>query len=235
MNFAVITPTRGRPAQCADMTRSVYFTSGGGVGVFLAIDADDDTRNDYVRMVNYTDSIEIVDRTSLSEMTNQLAFDALDRKFPPAFLISMGDDHEVKTVDWHIKLRKAIMEMDGPGFAYGDDLMNGSGLCTSWMVSSEIVQALGWMMLPNCQHMYVDNAIMELGQATGRIAYVPEVIIEHKHHTMGKSRLDETYERTNTDEQYERDLKAFRKWRYGSQFRRDVNKILELKHEKLDS
>ncbi len=234
MNFAVITPSRGRPVQCADMARSVRNMSDGGAALYIALDSDDETYNDYARMVPFADAT-IGDRKSLSELTNDLAFDVLDRKFPPAFLISMGDDHEVKTPDWHIKLRKAIMEMDGPGFAYGDDLMNGSGLCTSWMVSSEIVKALGWMMLPNCEHMYVDNAIMELGTATGRIAYVPEVIIEHKHYTMGKSRLDDTYERTNTDEQYSKDLKSFRQWRYGSQFRRDVNKILELKYEKMDT
>jgi betaine-homocysteine S-methyltransferase len=35
------------------------------------------------------------------------------------------------------------------------------------------------MMLPGCEHMYVDNAVLELGRAANRIAYVPEVVIEH--------------------------------------------------------
>jgi len=229
MNFAVLTPSRGRPERFSEMALSALNISEGSVEVILGLDDDDPKKHDYIQKATW-DEYHTGLRVSLSEWTNKLAGLVLQREFPPEYLISMGDDHVVQTYDWHKKLRDSIKKMDGPGFAYGDDLMNGSGLCTSWMVSSEIVKALGWMMLPKCQHMYVDTAIMELGEATGRIAHVPEVIIEHRHPNIDKAEIDQTYKDNNNAEQYERDLIGFRQWRYGPAFRRDTNKILELKY-----
>lgn len=230
MNFVVITPSRGRPLRFKEMARSATNLSGMGVQVVVGLDDDDQTKHEYIQSGQW-DEYYSGNRRSLSHWTNFMANMVLRRQFAPGYLVSMGDDHIVRTEDWHIKLRKAIVNLDGPGFAYGDDMMNGSGLCTSWMVSTEIVKALGWMMLPTCQHMYVDTAIMELGEATGRIAYVPEVIIEHCHPNIGKGVIDQTYRDSNNKEQYQHDLSSFRMWRYGPQFGRDVKKILELKHE----
>ncbi len=230
MNFAVLTPSRGRPARFERMATAAVELSDLAAEILLGLDNDDPYKHDYIN-ANKWDFYYPAPRMSLSEWTNYLAQIALNRDFPPGYLVSMGDDHLVQTDRWHIELKRAILDLDGPGFAYGDDLMNGSGLCTSWMADARVVKALGWMMLPNCEHMFVDNAIMELGEATGRIAYVPNVIIEHLHPNADKAKIDDTYRSTNNEEQYERDLKAFRMWRYGPQFRRDVNKILELKYE----
>ncbi len=75
------------------------------------------------------------------------------------------------------------------------------------------MRALGWMMLPTAQHMYVDNAVLELGRATGRILYRPNVIIEHLHPVAGKAAWDASYRESNADERYVADRTAFEAWR----------------------
>jgi hypothetical protein len=169
-------------------------------------------------------------RRSLSSWTNLLANLCLShRDYPPGYLMSIGDDHMVRTDGWDKALIEAIAEQDGPGFAYGNDLFQGSNLPTAWMVHADAVRALGWMMLSTCEHMYVDNAIKELGQAAGRLAYLPSVIIEHVHPNAGKAERDPSYEQSNRREQFDRDAAAFTAWRNG-QMARDTATLIALRY-----
>lgn len=224
----VITPTRSRPENFARMVESCQAMSAGGVDIYAGIDEDDPKLKEYSNIKTtfgylrfYTDT-----RQSLSGWTNYLAEMALESLGEDIYLVSMGDDHIVKTSFWEVKLMAMLRLLDGPGFAYGDDLMNGSGLCTCWMVHGRVVSALGWMMLPTCKHMYVDNAIMELGQESNRISYVPNVTIEHLHPVIKKSEMDETY--LDAEPNYVTDLEQFRNWRYGPKFQKDVETLKNL-------
>jgi hypothetical protein len=68
------------------------------------------------------------------------------------------------------------------------------------------------MMLPACQHMYVDTAILALGAAAGRITYRSDVVIEHLHPYAGKAQMDESYRESNGAARFEADRKAFEAW-----------------------
>jgi hypothetical protein len=168
-------------------------------------------------------------RRSLSSWTNLLTERCLAADGAPAYLVSLGDDHVPRTASWDLLLVKAISELEGPGFAYGNDLLQGSELPTAWMASAAAVRALGWMMLPQCDHMYVDNVIMTLGQQAGRISYVPGVIIEHVHPNAGKAPMDDLYAQSNAVMQYRRDGAAYEAWRDG-QLARDADTLSSLKH-----
>lgn len=226
--ISVITPTRSRPESCMEMIDAIRSTSYYDIEVVLGIDLDDPKFDEYMKIENGSGTRVvryIGDRRSLSSWTNYISKIEMDHV---DFLVSMGDDHRPRTKNWDLELIKAIKLLSGPGFAYGDDGMNGSGLCTMWMVSSEVVQALGWMMVPTCDHMYVDNAIMELGMKSDRLVYCPSVSVEHLHHSAGKSEMDNTYKQTNNKKQYDRDLGAFRRWRYSTQFEEDVRTVRNL-------
>jgi hypothetical protein len=225
----ILTPSRARPHRFWEMRDSAQFTSGAGqVGVAVGLDDDEPELDTYLKIphIKYVTGT----RKNLVEWTNELAKRVINSKEPPRFLVSAGDDHYFSSFGWDERLIDGIQNLNGPGFAYGDDLTNGSGLCTSWMASIEVVKSLGWMALPGCEHMYIDNAILELGQETGRISYVPEAIIEHRHYLNYPALLDETYLGSNSDEQHERDLRSYRQWRYGPQFYRDCKAVLELKY-----
>jgi hypothetical protein len=130
-------------------------------------------------------------RQTLSAWTNQIA---LAQAGNYRALASLGDDHVPRTPGWDRLLLDAIDGMGGTGFAYGDDLGQRENLATSVMVSADIVQALGWFMLPACAHYHVDNAWMDLGRGAGCLAWCPDVVIEHAHPFWGAAPMDATYE-----------------------------------------
>jgi hypothetical protein len=210
-DLVVVTPSRGRPQQLRDMTDTVYGNAGGDVQIVVGLDVDDPA--DYEPLMHPDIVVYRGERNSLCGWTNFLAQRVLEGPNPPRYLASLGDDHRPRTAAWDIKLVEAIENLDGPGFAYGNDLLQGKAMPTAWVTSAEIVRTLGWMMLPGCQHMYVDNAVLELGNATGRIVYRPDVVVEHLHPLAGKADWDESYRQSNAQRRYAADRAAFDHWK----------------------
>lgn len=215
-DLAILVPSRGRPQRFAEMVEAIARTSEMHVRVWAGVD-DDDTA-DYLEPL-YGKPYAVIahrePRRSLCDWTNHLAQLALEAPNPPRYLASLGDDHRPRTPGWDRMLIEAIEALPGPGFAYGNDLLQGKAMPTAWVASAEVVQALGWMMLPTAEHMYVDAAILALGEASGRIAYRPDVVIEHLHPLAGKAPWDASYRESNADERYVADRAAFEAWRNG--------------------
>lgn len=212
-DLAVITPSRGRPQQLAAMLASVFETAVVDVTVHIGLDDDDDA--DYLADLLGKDYNAVVyrgERRSLAGWTNHLVEQALDSVRPTRYLASLGDDHRPRTHGWDRRLIDAIEQLDGPGFAYGNDLYQGPRMPTAWVVSAELVRALGWMMLPGCQHMFVDNAVLALGRATDRIVYCPDVVVEHLHPYAGKAGWDDSYRASNAPGRFAADQAAYEQW-----------------------
>lgn len=215
-DLVVLTPSRGRPQRLREMVDAVHSTAEGGVRVLVGLDLDDPTHNEYLAGASPTTYYTLSGRRrSLCAWTNDLAELALTPATldTPRYLASLGDDHRPRTPGWDRMLIEAIEAMTGPGFAYGNDLLQGRAMPTAWVASAEVVRELGWMMLPGCEHMYVDNAVLALGEAAGRIAYRPDVVIEHLHPLAGKADWDMSYRESNADGRYAADRLAFEAWR----------------------
>lgn len=224
-DLVVITPTRGRPAQFGELCAAVHTTTNGRVPVVGLADDDDPTLGIYLESKLWR--VNVGPRRSLSGWTNHAALAMADSV---GYLASLGDDHRPRTKDWDLRLIDAIEAMDGPGFAYGNDLFQGQVKPTAWVVSPEVVKAVGWMMPPGCEHMYVDDAVLHLGLSAGRIAYRPDVIIEHLHPYAGKAEMDESYRATNSAERFAADRVAFEAW-YRDEMPADVAKVKALVRE----
>ena len=139
----------------------------------------------------------------------------------------MGDDHRVRTRGWDLALTDAA----GPvGIAYGDDLLQGVELPTAVVLGADIVRALGQMVPPTLQHLFVDDYWKALGTGSGTLRYVPEVVIEHMHPSAGKAEMDESYETTNHPDRYESDGAAWRAYRDGGPLHADLDTMSKLWH-----
>jgi hypothetical protein len=132
------------------------------------------------------------------------------RNDPHAIIGNLGDDHRPRTKGWDRAIANALTE---PGIAYGDDLIQSEELPTAPFISAEIPLALGWYALPSCRHLFVDNAWRDIGVQSGRIHYLPGVVIEHAHPAVGKAVWDEGYERANNADTVEHDKRAYHEWR----------------------
>lgn len=218
-DLAILVPSRGRPQQLLELADAVAATARGTCVITAGVDDDDPAMQEYVAGASVdTYRVLVGPRRSLSGWTNLLAELALAANVEPVprYFASLGDDHRPRTAGFDQKLIEEIEALPGGvGFAYGNDLLQGANMPTAWIASAQIVRALGWMMLPPCEHMYVDNAILELGRATGRIAYRPDVIIEHLHPIAHKADWDDSYRQSNAPDRYAADKAAFDAWRAG--------------------
>ena len=231
-DLAILVPSRGRPVRFRALLDAVAARSSTHPVVYLATDDDDPELEGYLSVIqNHAQAVLHVTgpRRSLSAWTNMLAELALQGEHAPLYLASLGDDHRPRTPQWDNDLMHAIERMEGPGIAYGNDLLQGRKMPTAWVVSSGVVRALGWMMLPACEHMYVDNVTRDLGQAAGRLDYLPGVIVEHEHPLAGKVDWDQSYRESNHRTQYDHDEAAYKAWRTG-QMAADALTLVGLKH-----
>lgn len=218
-DLAIIVPSRARPERLREMIWMAATKATLDLEFWVGLDEDDPS--DYSVAIDeaFANGVAVYatrrPRMNLVEWTNFLARRALTANDSPPFLASLGDDHRPRTKGWDAKLCYAIERLDGPGFAYGNDLLQGARLPTAWVVSAEIVREVGWMMLPTCSHLFVDNAVKDLGEAAGRIVYRGDVVIEHEHPSAGKAATDQSYAESNSRDRYRADRDAYMAWRAG--------------------
>lgn len=217
MSIVVVMPSRGRPFEAHRAITELRRTAAlVNTSVILAVDADDPLHAKYeaLRWPGYGAEVSVVtlagDETGdLVRATNTVAL-RVARHDRSAIIANFGDDHHARTPGWDKTVTEVLAE---PGIAYGDDLFQSELLPTAPFVSADIISALGWYFLPGCSHLFVDNALRDLGLAAGCLTYLPDVVIEHLHPLAGKGAWDAGYERANGDETVERDKAVYLAWR----------------------
>lgn len=213
-DLLVIVPTRGRP-QAIPRVVEAWNATGGFDDADLAfvVDTDDPCLDEYG--IAATDSTPPLARVSVADVWRPLVPKlnlAATGWAPQYFAVGFaGDDHLPRSVAWAKSMLDALREL-GTGIVYGDDLLQGERLCTSWAMTSNIVTTLGRMVPAPVDHMACDNAVMDLGRLAGCLRYLPDVVIEHVHPLAGKTDWDAGYRRVNRPEQYRADELAYGRW-----------------------
>lgn len=186
----VIIPTRGRASAIKD--RIIENASLSSCSDFvLAIDLDDAGDYEWAASAGV-----FVSRGKSNGMNAALNRAAMERADEYDYVSFMGDDSAVRTPGWDSIFVEALGSTCG-GVAYGNDLLSHGLLPTFVMVSTNIVKPLGYFAPPILRHMFLDDFWLLLGHTLGRCHYDQNVIVEHMHHSAGKSDLDETYRATN--------------------------------------
>lgn len=214
----MIVPSRGRPANAEALVASWYDTTGPEADLLFACDSDDPTLESYSPMF-----MEVGPRLRLGGTLN--AVSALYAKSYDAIGFC-GDDHRFRTKDWHLRF---LTELDrlGSGMVYGDDLIQGPNLPTAIAMTSDIIRTLGYMVPGGLVHLEIDTAWKLLGEAIGRITYLPDVVIEHCHPIAQKAEWDAGYRECNDPAQYESDGRRLADWRHGG-MTTDVEKLQQM-------
>ena len=205
----VIVPSRGRPHAIHELWSAWQATTTGAVSLLVAVDDDDPTLDAYVEVCARFD-LELVvgPRLRLGGTLNKLATERAQRHYALGF---MGDDHRPRVVGWNERFVAELRNL-GTGIVYGDDLLRGEALPTAVAMTSDIVMTLGYMVPAGLEHLWCDNAWYDLGHGIDRIAYLPDVVIEHLHPAIGKGDWDDTYRECNSEAQNDADLEKYRTW-----------------------
>jgi hypothetical protein len=223
-DLIVIVPTRSRPMHVQRVVQAWLDTDAfHAAELCFVIDEDDPARDAYLEAFEAAADVipgELMQRRAMTWMLagtwrplvpklNGAAVYLRVTQRPYALGFA-GDDHVPRTPGWARMYVQALR--DGAGIVYGDDGYQHENLPTEWAMRTDIVNALGRMVPAPVDHLYCDNSIKDLGQATGLLRYLPEVNIEHLHPVAGKTETDAQYERVNGNDQYRRDRRAYREW-----------------------
>lgn len=226
-DLTVIVPSRGRPQRAAELARCFHEMSTAGNHLLFAVDSDDPTLPDYSPLFDNgpVDMWVCGPWQPMVPKLNQVA--TMLAKDDPTFALAfMGDDHRPRTRGWDSIMLTALRRM-GTGVVYGDDLIQGERLCTSWMMTTNIVDELQRMVPAPVEHLFCDNAVMALARGADCLRYLPNVTIEHMHPLADKAEWDPGYARVNHLDQYRLDGSAFAGWQDG-QMAADVRLITAL-------
>lgn len=231
-DLIVIVPTRSRPQNVGPVVDAWLETGAfrDGAELHFVIDADDPEYTAYTAVLN-----EIRDMASLSDRAltwavrdtwqplvpklNAAAIELL--LWSPYALGFAGDDHRPRTKGWARRYVDTLRQ-GGAGIVHGNDGYQGGNLPTEWAMRAAIVRGLGRMIPAPVEHLYCDNSIRDLGNITGSLRYLDDVVIEHMHPVAGKAPTDEQYERVNGRSQYQADRRAYREWRNGGGLEADA-------------
>lgn len=210
--LAVIVPTRGRPENIRKVLAAWDFTNAWtDADLFLAVDADDPEIDGYRKLLKVKSHWQI-EYDQWQPMVPKLNDTAQNLALVYFAIGFAGDDHLPRTIGWARRYLDVLAEL-GSGMVYGDDGFQGANLATEWAVTADAIRALGKMVPAPVDHLYCDNAMMDLFGGAGAMRHLPEIRIEHMHPVAGKAARDAQYDRVNGREQYRGDRAKYLIWK----------------------
>lgn len=223
--IGLLIPSMGRPVEALLALASAYRKPmpNGVLDAVVVLDRQEDWQPYLDAGIKELDLMTVPNTESHGFVSPvNLAAAAFVRVNPlPKYIGFMGDDHRIRTDGawWNLVLDR------NEAFVYGDDLLQGINLPTAVFIRGDVVAALGYFAPPVLQHLYADNAWLELGRASGSIHYEPRLVIEHMHPAAGKGDYDALKAELNDSPIRNRDERAFNEWRSSSAFTNDVEVI----------
>jgi len=218
----LIVPSRGRPAAAAELLEAVWATTKASwttqVDVMFGLDDDDPTLYRYPKR----GVTSVGPRVGMNGTLNRLATAWAHHYEVIGFC---GDDHRPRTAGWPGVILDEVRAAPHR-IVYPDDLLQGENLATSVFMASSVIRACGWMAPPTLKHLYLDNAWLELGRALGSLKYLPDVVFEHMHPSVGKGTWDKGYLEVNSPQMFDEDRAAFEAWRDEGGLTEAVDRVL---------
>lgn len=216
----IIVPSRGRPANISALIES-FTTTRIMAKLLVVVDSDDPMMDEYDSVIHHSPvwvSWHVTSPIGMPGALNKYAKRYCNDEDIIGF---MGDDHRPRTFAWDAAFADALINT---GIAYGNDLLQGSRLPTQVMMTSDIIQTLGFMC-PYFQHLYVDNYWKTLGERIERLHYLDHIVVEHLHPVAGKAEWDDRYKAVNDGAIYQADQQAFLRYLTDGRMDEDVAKV----------
>lgn len=205
-----LVPTRNRIKNALELLDVFYKTSTeDSSGLLFIVGTEDPMFEQYTKRIPQDHLLTFPQRGLVKALNYAVSSGHTEDYEAVGF---MGDDHRPRTVGWDRHYLRNLREM-GDGYVYGNDLLMGERIPTQVAISSSIIKALGFFGPPGFTHLHVDVSWKDMGEALGRIRYLPEVIIEHMHPAAGKAYEDPGYRYANSKEMVDRDEKEYERWK----------------------
>ncbi len=204
-DLLVAVPSRGREHGILRLIDACARTCRADTQLYFGFDLDDSSIEGNMRAAAGA-MYDTGPRDTLTGWTNKIVMPHLETA---PYFASLGDDMVPVTAGWDERLILQL-EKNGPGFAYPNDLRR-DDIPEAVVISRPIVRELGWMSPPFVTHWYQDNVWADLGNATGSLHYLKDVIVDHRHPNVTGLPADATYH--DAAKGFNKDLAAYQRWR----------------------
>jgi hypothetical protein len=189
-------PTRQRPIQALSVLQNYREMAGRPIDIEIILDEDDETmlRAEVLqRLAALGCVVTVGSYKSKVEACNGGRVGDWD-------VMMLASDDMVPVADgWAVRVASAMGErwphLDGA--IYFDDGYQRSHLCTLPILGRRLYDQFGYVYAPEYKSLYCDREQTELLRAMGRLSYVDEKIIEHRHHEWGRAERDALYQRND--------------------------------------
>ena len=205
--ISLLCPTRGRPDRVCVMLESIIKTTEKleNVEILFYIDSDDDKKDDYIASINnllnqYNNPFKRVLPHIGEPMSISKSWNIIAEKCDGDILVMANDDEVWITKGWDRRLNEEADKFPDDIYCiyFDDGTMHGKG-CAFPMISRKWYETLGYFTPGIFKFLVNDTWIEFIARYIDRLHYVPDILVEHRHHLYSKAEIDDTYKR-NIDE-----------------------------------
>jgi hypothetical protein len=195
MRLLVRVPTRQRPEQALRVFQFYRDLAGCPVTIEAIIDNDDPTMT--LEVIKRMGDLGVI-VTSGPHKSKIEAFNG-GRYRDWDILVSGSDDMVPIANGYGTRIIEAMTKhfpfLDGA--LYFDDGYAGERTCTHAIMGKRLHDQFGYVYQPEYKSLFCDNEQTEVLKSSGRLVYINEKIIEHRHPVTGKSKTDELYKKND--------------------------------------
>ncbi len=191
MNITLLVPTRKRPLLLQRMFYSAIEMAKYPdlIEMSVYVDNDDPVTKEHLKTMKGNIQVTIDNRIIMSDMWNKAY-----KKASANILFCGGDDLIFRTKDWDEKIVNMFDRYeDKIVLVFPDDLIQRERLATHFFLHRKWIETLNYVIPPYFSCDYADTWLNEVSNGLNRRIYLPDIIIEHMHYSVGKSTFDETY------------------------------------------
>lgn len=189
MVISLIHPSRGRPDK-AHITAKKWLLAAGGCAVehIFSLDRSDP----FVEQYAAHDKLIINDNDCVVQATNHAAAAATGD-----LLIYLSDDFECP-INWGETVKSIASRYSGEYMIRAHDGLQKfeAEVLTIPMMSKALYHKLGYFFYPEYKSMWVDVDLYHVCNRMGVIKWHRELLFQHNHYCNGKSKRDDTYNRS---------------------------------------
>jgi len=213
MSLVVLCPSRNNPTALIEAATSFAATVTGPSTFFIGVvDYDDPKLAEYITRSTAAGILLMqVPEGEAGSMNAAMNWAAASWAQEADVVGFIGDDHRFRTKGWDRAI-EMVLDGQGGGFAYADDLGQRENLPTQVFISAKIRRTRkafrAWQAATICRAV----SPLRLGDGAGCLYYIPDIVIEHMHPAFGKGAWDENHVRVNSQEMYSHDAKIYADW-----------------------
>ncbi|MBN1980565.1 MAG: glycosyltransferase family 2 protein [Chitinivibrionales bacterium] len=212
MKIALLVPSRERINHKMTLATSIALTAHniGDVVLYFGIDSDDPTKEYFQAVANAFSFIKLViipsDGTfhGLGRLWNVCAHQSSEE-----IIAMIGDDMIFHTIGWDREIINQFQSPDPLKMVYCNDGAQQHRIAVNCFVHRSYVDITGYFMREDFLVDYMDVWIQQVFSALGRLYYRPDIFIEHRHWSFGKSAVDGVVQRMRGNDAPQKSLNVW--------------------------